>query len=112
DELVRQLTTGYAQMIEKAHAAGLKVYGATLTPFMDCEPYQPKPITEATRVAVNGWIRTHFDAVLDFDAALRDPARPDHLAKAYDSGDGLHPSPAGHRALGEAVPLSLFQRGP
>lgn len=109
DELVRQLTTAYAQMIEKAHAAGLKVYGATLTPFMDCEPYQPKPITEATRIAVNSWIRTHFDAVLDFDAALRDPARPDHLAKAYDSGDGLHPSAAGHLALGEAVPLSLFQ---
>jgi lysophospholipase L1-like esterase len=109
DVLVRQLTTAYAQMIEKAHAAGLKVYGATVTPFMDCAPYHPKSITEADRIAVNGWIRDHFDAVLDFDAVVRDPARPDHLAPIYDSGDGLHLSPAGYRALAAAVPLSLFQ---
>jgi lysophospholipase L1-like esterase len=108
DALVRQLTTAYAQMIEKAHAAGLKVYGATITPFMDCAPYHPKPITEADRIAVNGWIRSHFDAVLDFDTAVRDPARPDHLAPVYDSGDGLHLSPAGYHALAAAVPLSLF----
>ena len=109
DALVLQLTTAYSQMIEKAHAAGLKVYGATVTPFMDCAPYRPKPITEADRIAVNGWIRSHFDAVLDFDMTVRDPTRPDHLAPAYDSGDGLHLSPAGYRALAEAVPLSLFQ---
>ena len=109
DALVLQLTTAYSQMIEKAHAAGLKVYGATVTPFMDCAPYRPKPITEADRIAVNDWIRKHFDAVLDFDLTVRDPARPDHLAPAYDSGDGLHLSPAGYRALAEAVPLSLFQ---
>jgi lysophospholipase L1-like esterase len=109
DLLVRQLTTAYGQMIYKAHAAGLKVYGATITPFMDCEPYKPKPIAEADRIAVNRWIRGHFDAVLDFDAAVRDPARPDHLAAAFDSGDGLHLSPAGYRALAAAIPLSLFQ---
>jgi lysophospholipase L1-like esterase len=109
DALVRQLTTAYSQMIERAHAAGLKVYGATITPFMDCAPYHPKPITEADRIAVNDWIPKHFDAVLDFDLTVRDPARPDHLAPAYDSGDGLHLSPAGYRALAEAVPLSLFQ---
>ena len=108
DELVHQLTTAYGQMIEKAHAAGLKIYGATITPFMDCGPYHPKPVSEADRIAVNGWIRSHFDAVLDFDAAVRDPARPDHLAAAYDSGDGLHLSPAGYRVLANAVPLSLF----
>jgi len=107
--LVRQLTTAYTQMIEKAHAAGLKAYGATITPFLDCEPYHPKPITEADRIALNGWIRAHFDAVLDFDEAVRDPARPDHLARAFDSGDGLHLSPAGYRALAAAIPLSLFQ---
>jgi lysophospholipase L1-like esterase len=109
DELVRQLTTAYGQMIAKAHDAGIKVYGATITPFMDCGPYHPKPITEADRIAVNGWIRSHFDAVLDFDAAVRDPARPDHLAAAYDSGDGLHLSPVGYRVLAAAVPLSLFK---
>jgi lysophospholipase L1-like esterase len=99
----------YGQMIAKAHDAWIKVYGATITPFMDCAPYHPKPITEADRIAVNAWIRGHFDAVLDFDAAVRDPARPDHLAPAYDSGDGLHLSPAGYRALAAAIPLSLFQ---
>lgn len=109
EELVRQITTAYAQMIEKAHAAGLKIYGATITPFLDCQPYHPKPVTEADRIAVNGWIRPHFDAVLDFDAAVRDPARPDHLAGAYDSGDGLHLSPAGYRKLADTIPLSLFQ---
>ncbi|HEY4077766.1 MAG TPA: SGNH/GDSL hydrolase family protein [Rhizomicrobium sp.] len=110
DDLVRQLTTAYSQMIEKAHAAGIAVYGATITPFMDCTPYHPKPITEADRVAVNAWIRAHFDAVIDFDATVRDPARPDHLAGAYDSGDHLHLSPAGYRAIAAAIPLSLFAR--
>ena len=111
DTLVRQLTTAYAQMADKARAAGIKVYGATITPFLDCAPYKPKPITEADRIAVNNWIRTSktFDAVLDFDAAVRDPARPGHLAPAFDTGDGLHLSPAGLRALADAVPLSLFQ---
>jgi len=108
DELARQLTTAYGQMIAKAHDAGIRVYGATITPFMDCTPYHPKPVTEADRIAVNAWIRSHFDAVLDFDAAVRDPARPDHLAAAYDSGDGLHLSPAGYRLLAATVPLSLF----
>jgi lysophospholipase L1-like esterase len=107
--LVRQLITAYSQMIESAHAAGIKVYGATIMPFMDCEPYHPKPPAEADRVAVNGWIRSHFDAVIDFDAAVRDPSRPDHLAPAFDSGDGLHLSPAGYRAMAAAIPLSLFR---
>lgn len=107
--LVRQLTTAYSQMVATAHAAGLNVYGATITPFMDCGPYHPKPINEADRVAVNAWIRSHFDAVIDFDAAMRDPAQPDHLAPSYDSGDGLHLSPAGYRAMAAAIPLSLFR---
>jgi len=109
DRLVGQITTAYAQTIEKAHAAGLKIYGATITPFLDCQPYHPKPITEADRIAVNAWIRTHFDAVLDFDAAVRDPARPGHLSPGFDSGDGLHLSPVGYRALAAAIPLSLFE---
>jgi lysophospholipase L1-like esterase len=107
--LVRQLTAAYGQMIGSAHAAGIKAYGATITPFMDSGPYHPKPVNEADRLAVNAWIRTHFDAVIDFDAAVRDPARPDHLAPSYDSGDGLHLSPAGYRAMAASIPLSLFR---
>jgi lysophospholipase L1-like esterase len=110
--LVARLTTAYGQMIETAHAAGIKVYGATITPFLDCGPYHPKLITEADRIAVNAWIRAHFDAVLDFEAVVRDPARPGHILPAYDSGDGLHLSPAGYRALAAAIPLSLFTRRP
>jgi lysophospholipase L1-like esterase len=109
DQLVRRITTAYSQMIEKAHAAGIKAFGATITPFLDCEAYHPKPISEADRIAVNAWIRTHFDAVLDFDAVVRDPARPDHLRPVYDTGDHLHLSPAGYRALAAAIPLTLFK---
>lgn len=110
EALVRDLTGAFAQIIERAHAAGIKVYGATLTPFGGAEAYAPKPIHEADRAAVNAWIRApgHFDAVLDFDAAVRDPARPDRLAEAYDSGDHLHPSPAGYRAIADSIPLALF----
>lgn len=111
DALVRQITTAYAQMVEKARAAGIKAYSATITPFLDCTAYNPKPISEADRIAINAWIRApgNFDGVIDFDAAVRDPARPDHLLPAYDTGDHLHLSPAGYRAMAEAVPLSLFQ---
>ena len=110
DLLVHQMTGALEQIVLRAHAAGIKVYGATITPFMDCGPYNPKPISEADRVAVNNWIKApgHFDAVIDWDAAVRDPARPDHLAAQYDSGDHLHPSAAGYHAFAAAVPLSLF----
>lgn len=107
EELVRQLTTAYSQMIEKAHAAGIRAYGATITPFMGNAGYS-RPAGEADRLAVNAWIRGHFDAVLDFDSVVRDPARPDRLAPAYDSGDGLHLSPAGYQALAAAISLALF----
>ncbi|HEY6273977.1 MAG TPA: SGNH/GDSL hydrolase family protein [Terriglobales bacterium] len=64
----------------------------------------------STRQAVNQWIRTpgHFDAMIDFDKALRDPARPERLLPPYESGDHLHPSPAGYRAMAEAIPLVDF----
>ncbi len=73
--------------------------------------YHPGPLSEADRQAVNDWIRAagHFDAVIDFDAVVRDPQPPDRLLPAYDCGDHLHPSPAGYRAMGEAVQLSLFR---
>jgi len=108
--LVADMTAGYAQMVMRAHSAGMKVYGATLTPFADNPTYNPHPLSEADRVAINDWIRApgHFDAVIDFDKAIRDPASPNHMTPAYDSGDHLHPSSAGYQAMAAAIPLNLF----
>ncbi|MGD0629986.1 MAG: SGNH/GDSL hydrolase family protein, partial [Terracidiphilus sp.] len=109
-ELVKRILSAYEQMILRAHAHGLRIYGATITPFVGSDYYHPGPLNEADRQAVNAWIRAagHFDVAIDFDTVLRDPQHPEHLLSAYDSGDHLHPSPAGYRAMGEAVPLSLF----
>jgi lysophospholipase L1-like esterase len=108
--LVKRIMAAYQQIILRAHAHGLRVYGATVTPFTGSDYYHPGPLNEADRQEVNTWIRTsgHFDAVIDFDSAVRDPQHPDRLQAAFDSGDHLHPSPAGYRAMGEAVPLALF----
>ena len=108
--LVEQVTAAYAQIIARAHARGIKVHGSTILPFMSNEYYSPDAASEADRQAINAWIRTSgaFDSVIDLDAALRDPARPGYLNPAYDTGDGLHPNPAGFRAMADAVPLSLF----
>lgn len=97
------------QMLARARAVGLKVIGATITPYAGADFYWSEQ-GEADRLAVNDWIRHHagFDAVIDFDAALRDPADPSRLAAAYDSGDHLHPSLAGYRRLAEVVPPDLF----
>lgn len=72
--------------------------------------YHPDAANEADRQAINAWIRApgHFDAVVDFDELTRDPKRPNYLSPAFDSGDGLHPSVAGYKAMGEAVPLALL----
>ena len=111
DALVKQLTGAFAQFVTRAHAHGIKVLGATLTPYAGSEYYHPAAISEADRVTLNEWIRHSgtFDGVLDFDLALRDPMRPDHLLPTYDSGDHLHPGPAGYKRMGEAVPLDLLQ---
>ncbi len=108
--LVKRIIAAYQQIVLRAHAHGLRVYGATITPFIGSDYYHPDPLNEADRQAVNTWIRTsgHFDAVIDFDSVVRDPQHPDRMQPAFDSGDHLHPSPAGYRAMGEAVPLSLF----
>ena len=108
--LVADLTAAYAQMVMRAHSAGIKVYGATLTPFAGNPTYDPHPLSEADRIALNDWIRVpgHFDAVIDFDRAIRDPASPNHMTPAYDSGDHLHPSAAGYQAMAAAIPLNLF----
>ncbi|WP_165187782.1 SGNH/GDSL hydrolase family protein [Caulobacter soli] len=109
-DLVSRLTAAYAQIIARGHQRGLRVYGATILPFGRATNYHPDARNEADRQAVNAWIRApgHFDGVIDFDAATRDPAQPDQLLPAYDSGDHLHPSPAGYRAMGQAIDLTLF----
>jgi lysophospholipase L1-like esterase len=110
--LVDHITAAYRQMIERAHTHGLQVYGATITPWVGSGYYKPSAANEADRQAVNAWIRAagHFDAVVDFDRVLSDPAHPERLLPAYDSGDGLHPSPAGYKALAASIPLRLFAR--
>jgi len=109
--MVKQVIAAYGQIIARAHAHGIRVIGATITPYTGSNYYHPGPLSEGDRQAVNAWIRAagHFDAVVDFDAVVRDPQRPDHLLPAFDCGDHLHPSPAGYRAMGEAIPLTLFQ---
>lgn len=110
DALVQRMLTAYAQLVARAHEHGIEVIGATIMPYAGSGYYHPGAANEADRQAINAWIRTprHFDAVIDFDRLMADPARPNYLAKEYDSGDGLHPSIAGYRAMGEAVPLALF----
>ena len=112
--LVARLIAAYGQIIARAHQRGLRVYGATILPFGRATNYQPDAQNEADRQAVNGWIRAsdHFDGVIDFDATMRDPAKPDQLLAAYDSGDHLHPSPAGYRAMGGSIDLTLFGAKP
>lgn len=109
--MVQDIIGAYKQLIARGHGAGLRVVGATLTPFVDNAYYHPGEAGEADRQAINAWIRApgHFDAVIDFDAAVRDPAHPDRYLPAYDLGDHLHPSPAGYRAMGEAIALKLLK---
>jgi lysophospholipase L1-like esterase len=110
DALVRGILAAYDQMIVRCHAHGIQVIGATILPFVGSQFYHPGPASEADRQTINQWIRSpgHFDAVVDFDKVIRDPEHPDRLLPAFDSGDHLHPSPAGYAAMADAVPLSLF----
>lgn len=110
-----ELIAGYRQLIARAHARGVRIVGATLTPFEGA--LADTPITgyysaekEHVRQTVNHWIREahEFDAIIDFDALLRDPCHPTRMLPAYDSGDHLHPGDTGYRAMAEAVdPASL-----
>jgi lysophospholipase L1-like esterase len=103
-----KITAGLAEIAARSRARGLRVIGGTLTPFGGCACFTPRE--EVTRRAVNAWIRTGgaFDAVIDFDAVLRDPGHPHRMRPAYDSGDHLHPSDAGYAAMGNAVDLSVL----
>jgi lysophospholipase L1-like esterase len=111
-DLVRRLILAYAEMIRRAHERGLTMIGGTIIPYGGSEFYHPDAANEADRQAINAWIRApgHFDALVDFDALLRDPAHPERMRTEMDNGDHLHPSIAGYRAMAEAVPLALFTR--
>jgi lysophospholipase L1-like esterase len=104
-----EIIAGYKQIIARTRARGLKIFGATILPYQGFGAWTATG--EAKREAVNTWIRTSgaFDGVIDFDAALRDPANPSRIAPQYDSGDHLHPGTAGHEAMGNAVNLALFR---
>ena len=107
------ITTGMRQIADRAHAHGIRILGATLTPYADTVfPGYFTPAGEADRQTVNRFIRESgtFDGVIDFDAVVRDPARPDHIAAEYDFGDHLHPNDAGYRKMGEAIDLSLVEQ--
>jgi lysophospholipase L1-like esterase len=105
------LIAAHKQLIEQAHARGLKIIGATLTPFWGAGYYTE--VGEAKRQALNEWIRTGkaYDGVIDFDKATRDPNDPKKLLAQYDSCDYLHPSDAGYKAMGETIDLSLLKSG-
>jgi lysophospholipase L1-like esterase/glyoxylase-like metal-dependent hydrolase (beta-lactamase superfamily II) len=108
----QQIIAGMKQLIDRAHARGVKVYGATVLPKAGVgKPFVHTPESQAKRSEVNAWIRSSgaFDAVVDFERLMRDPARPDHLAPAFDSGDHLHPNEAGFKAMAAAIDLTLFR---
>ncbi|KAH7310399.1 GDSL-like Lipase/Acylhydrolase [Stachybotrys elegans] len=102
----------YDQMIHRLHRRGITVYGATLTPAGGSDNGYGHPNREVTRQTLNTWIRENgkFDAVIDFDAATRDPQQPTRLLPRYDTGDHLHLNPAGFAAMAAAVDLELFQQ--
>jgi lysophospholipase L1-like esterase len=107
-----QIIQGHQQIITRARAMGLRVYGATLPPVEGFpSPGFWTPVMEEKRQLVNRFVRRSgaYDAVIDFDAVLRDPAQPTRLRPEYDSGDHVHPNDLGHRAMAEAIDLKLFR---
>jgi lysophospholipase L1-like esterase len=103
------IITGYRLLIGRAHLHGLAIIGCTLTAFEGVPTFTQDG--EKMRQEVNRWIREsgEFDAVVDLDAATRDPAAPTKLLAAYDSGDHIHPNDAGNKAMAEAIDLKLFR---
>ncbi len=112
DDIVtaEDLIAGLSQLASRAHTHGIKVYGATLTPFVGAK-YQ-SPAGEAMRQAINKWIRTtnQLDGVIDFDKVTTDPTHPGMFLPLDDSGDHLHPGDAGYKAMGESIDLNLFTK--
>ncbi|MGH9584488.1 MAG: SGNH/GDSL hydrolase family protein, partial [Bryobacteraceae bacterium] len=106
------IIAGLKQLIARAHEHGLKIFGATLTPFAGTvykDYFTPRK--EVERKAVNKWIRTShaFDGTIDFDKAVQDPKHPDRMLPRYDSGDHLHPNDAGYKAMANAINLGWFR---
>ncbi|KAK1451950.1 GDSL-like Lipase/Acylhydrolase [Colletotrichum melonis] len=107
-----RLVAAYDQMVTRLHRFGIAVFGATITPLTgDGQPYSD-PTREAARQRVNEWIRSsgRYDAVIDFDAIVRDPAAPEKLRAEYDTGDHLHLNPAGYEAMAAGIDLSIFEK--
>ena len=111
DYLVHRMIDAYQQIVVRAHARGVRVYGATVMPYGGSDYYHPGVASEEDRQRVDAWIRQpgSFDAVIDFDRITADPANVGSLLSVYDSGNHLHPSPAGYRAMGEAINVEFFR---
>ena len=110
-----QIIDGYEQLIARAHDHGIRIIGATLTPFNNAFGGGPlegyyNDEKEAKRVAVNEWIRTSgaFDGVIDFDKVVQDPANPNKILPDFDKGDNLHPNDAGYKAMAESIDLNML----
>lgn len=108
DSTAKDIITAYRQIILRAHSQNIRVYGATITPFG--RSFYATAEAERARQTVNRWVRTSgwFDAVIDFDAATRDPNNPSNLSAEVDSGDHLHPADAGYKIMADSVDLKLF----
>lgn len=109
--LLAEMKAGFSTLKQQAAARGVCLFVSTVMPYGGSGYYQPAAENEADRQALNDWIRREggFDAVVDFDALARDPARPSHLKRELDN-DGLHPSLAGYRAMAEAFPVALLDK--
>lgn len=110
-QTANMLIETFQDMINKAHAQGITIYGATIMPFKGNGYYNES--REAGRQHLNAWIREagHFDGVIDFDAAMRDPEQPDRLNPAYlFENDWLHSNADGYQHMGEAIDLKLFEK--
>ncbi|MGB6545313.1 MAG: SGNH/GDSL hydrolase family protein [Candidatus Acidiferrales bacterium] len=106
----QDLIAGFQQIVLRAHAHHIKVFGATILPYQGASYFSAEG--EADRQTINNWIRSSgtFDGVIDLDAATRDPQKPSQLATFADSGDHLHPGDAGYKAMADAIDLKLFEK--
>jgi lysophospholipase L1-like esterase len=111
NDLAKNMIGALQQIVIRAHAHGIFVYGCTIMANGGGKYYTPDATANAARQQVNAWILApgHFDGVLDMDKATQDPANPMQLNPKYDSGDHLHPGPPGYKAMGDAIPLDWFK---